>query len=100
MRHADWADSIFWMYTILIDTVRFGMNSRELMQKMGGVGIQARPLWQPTHLSPAHTGSYSVDCSTSEWLNRDALSLPCSVGLTMPQFTRVVDAVISASCGS
>jgi perosamine synthetase len=97
MRHADWADSIFWMYTILIDTTRFGMKSRELMQKLGNVGIQARPLWQPTHLSPAHTGSYSVDCSTSERLNRDALSLPCSVGLTMAQFTRVVDAVIGAS---
>lgn len=91
MRQADWAESIFWMYTILVDESTYGMDSRALMRALAEQGIQARPLWQPAHLSPAHTGSFSVDCSTAELLNRHALSLPCSVGLTDGQLARVVD---------
>jgi perosamine synthetase len=81
MRQADWAFSVFWLYTILIDEAKFGMNSRRLLNKLAENNIQARPFWQPIHLSKAHTGSYAGDCSVAEKLNRDAVSLPCSVGL-------------------
>lgn len=95
MRQADWAESIFWMYTILVDETRYGMDSRALMGKLSDVGIQARPLWQPVHLSPAHAGSYAVDCSVAERLNHDALSLPSSVGLTEAQQLTVIDLLVA-----
>ncbi len=91
MPQADWANSIFWLYTILIDDARYGVDSRALMRKLADHGIQARPLWQPMHLSSAHAGSYAVDCSTAERLNKNALSLPCSVGLTDFQHAKVID---------
>jgi len=94
MRQADWADSIFWMYTLLVDETLYGMDSRALMRKLAKEGIQARPLWQPVHLSPAHTGSYAVDCSVAERLNRDALSLPSSVGLSPEEQQRVVNIIL------
>ncbi len=95
MRQAAWAESIFWMYTILVDAPLYGIDSRQLMRKLADKGIQARPLWQPAHLSPAHAGSYAVDCSVAERLNCDALSLPCSVGLTETQQSKVINAFLA-----
>jgi perosamine synthetase len=55
--------------------------------------IQTRPLWQPLHLSPAHAGSQLLHTGVSERLYRDALSLPCSVGLRPDQQERVISAI-------
>ncbi|HSB01650.1 MAG TPA: LegC family aminotransferase [Anaerolineales bacterium] len=91
MQEAEWAFSIYWMYTVLVDPDRFGMDSRALMRKLAERNIQARPLWQPAHLSPAHRDAYAVDCSVAERLNRQAVSLPCSVGLTSSQQEQVLE---------
>ena len=93
MREALWACSIFWMYTILVDETKHGVNSRALLSELSKAGVQARPLWQPLHLSPAHKGAYATDCTVAERLNRDALSLPCSAGLTVQQLQRVVEVI-------
>ena len=97
MREAPWARSTYWMYTVLIDPKRFGMDSRALQKRLAGLSIMARPLWQPMHLSPAHQGAQSDDCSTATMLYRNALSLPCSVGLTASQQDRVVEALRDAA---
>ncbi len=90
MPQAEWASSVFWLYTILVDQQKYGLDSRALMKKLAEKNIQARPLWQPVHLSSAHRGAFSVDCSTAERLNRDAVSLPCSVGLSAREFESVL----------
>lgn len=92
MREASWASSIFWMYTVLIDELEYSMDSRALLERLSDAGIEARPLWQPLHRSPPHAASQATDCSVAERLNRDALSLPCSVGLGDQQ-KRVLDAL-------
>jgi perosamine synthetase len=92
---APWASSTFWMYTVLVDSSQFGISSRELMRALEQVGIQTRPLWQPLHLSPAHQGSPGVEGRIAERLNRHALSLPCSVGLTSKGQNRVIAEILS-----
>lgn len=94
MQEADWVFSIFWLYTVLVDPARYGMDSRALMNKLAEQNIQARPLWQPVHLSPAHRGSFAVDCSVAVRLNRDGISIPCSVGLTAVEQQNVIDQII------
>jgi perosamine synthetase len=94
MPQAPWAEGIFWMYTILVDPAEYGIDSREIMRKLAGTAIQARPLWQPGHLSPAHAGAHAVDCSVAERLNREALSLPSSVGLDAEDQQRVMDMLV------
>ena len=74
--------STFWLYTTCIDESKAKLGSRDLMKALDAEGIQTRPVWQPMHLSPAHDGAFATDCSVSERLNRDGLSLPCSVGLS------------------
>lgn len=81
MREAQWARSAFWMYTVLVDERAYGMDSRALLRALAERRVQCRPLWQPLHLSPAQRGAYHEGCPVAERLNRDGLSLPCSVGL-------------------
>lgn len=90
-QEAAWAFSTFWMYTILIDEKESRINSRELLRELAASKIQARPLWQPIHRSPAHNASASPSCPNSEALHRQAISLPCSVGLTPFAQGRVID---------
>lgn len=91
MREAEWARSVFWMYTVLVDETRYGVTSRALMRHLEAAHIQARPLWQPMHCSPVYASALATDCATAERLNRDAISLPCSVGLTHHQQQQVIE---------
>lgn len=92
---ADWAFSSFWMYTILIDETVSPVDSRRLIQELASLKIQARPLWQPLHRSPAHYPSHGASCPNSDALYAKAISLPCSVGLTASAQSRVIEAVTS-----
>jgi perosamine synthetase len=92
---ADWAFSTFWMYTVLIDEKGFGTDSRQLLRELDAKKIQARPLWQPIHRSPAHNRFTEASCPNSEALNSRALSLPCSVGLTRPDQDYVIESIAS-----
>jgi len=95
MRQAPWAESIFWMFTALVDQQTYGLDSRSLLQALEQNSIQTRPLWQPIHLSPAHSGCEAWGGGVAEGLHRDALSLPCSVGLSPDVQDRVIDALSS-----
>ena len=89
-RQAAWCESIWWMYTILVDRQVYGEDSRALLKRLSGSSIQSRPLWQPCHLSVAHKGAYAYRCEVAEQLNRDALSIPCSSSLSLAEQERVL----------
>ena len=94
MPEASWAESTFWMYTVLLDPSIFGSDRRRVMRQLERRGIQARPLWQPMHRSPAHAGHAVADpCPVADRLFDQALSLPCSVGLTEEDQDRVLEAL-------
>ena len=94
MPQAPWAQSVFWLYTVLIDEAKFGLGSRALIKLLSAARIQTRPLWQPAHLSPAHRDAVITPCPVAESLNARAVSLPSSVGLTVAEQVRVVAAVV------
>jgi len=83
----------YWMYTVLVDESETGIASRDLMKVLGENDIQARPLWQPLHLSRAH-GQPKTGCAVAEMIYEKALSLPCSVGLTEKDQQRVIETVL------
>jgi perosamine synthetase len=90
MGQASWAQSTFWMYTVLIKEEEFGINSRQLLQALAAHKIQCRPLWQPMHQSPAHVVSRVGEFPVSDQLSKEALSLPCSVGLSKDAQQKVI----------
>ena len=90
---AEWATSTYWMYTIRIDKRQTGIDARALLRALHAKKIQTRPLWQPMHLSPAHSSHQHPPCPVAEALHGSALSLPCSVGLSEADQDRVIDAI-------
>ncbi len=88
-REASWADSIFWMYTVLIDKNRYGMNSRVLMCKLRENNIQTRPLWHPIYSLPPYVNCQAFKIQAGNDLYSRGLCIPSSVGLTEVQVTAV-----------
>jgi perosamine synthetase len=97
MAEAPWTRSTFWLYTVLIDEKKFGCSSRALLRHLAERKIQARPLWQPLHRSPAHAGQQHVGGDVAERLYRDALSLPSSVGLATADLDYVASTIREAA---
>ena len=91
------ATSNFWLSTIRIDAAVFGMSARRLRDVLRAQHIETRTLWQPGHLSPAHTTAPRLPCPVAEDLYENCLSLPSSSFLGDEQIQRVTAAVIAAS---
>lgn len=98
MVEAPWANHAWWLFTIRVDPVQFGMDSRNLLRSLAAKGIQTRPLWQPLHRSPAHRHVVGdVSLPVAEAIQAEALSLPSSVGLTDHDIERVVESIRDAA---
>jgi len=91
MKEAEWADSIYWMYTILIDNKHHNIDSRMLMEIFQKYNIQTRPLWQPIHLNKPYQHNQICVGKVAVQLYHQALSLPCSVGLRDDQQDYIVN---------
>lgn len=100
MREAPWASGTFWLSTALFDEEITGIGSRDVLRGLERANIQARPLWQPIHLSPAHRDLPRVSLPVAERVNRRALSLPCSVDLQPEQQERVIGTILELLDGA
>jgi len=93
MSEADWANSAWWLFTVVVDPKHSGFSRPDLFGALSREKIQARPLWQPLHKSPAHAGSEAFRVEVADSIHEHALSLPSSVGLSGEEMARVVAAV-------
>ncbi|MEO6054480.1 MAG: LegC family aminotransferase [Chthoniobacterales bacterium] len=96
-QEAEWAHSIDWLFTITVDEKVFGMSARELRELLSARKIQTRCLWQPMHLSPAHSHSTMLGGAVADRLFETALSLPSSVSLSSDQQQAVIEAIKHAA---
>ena len=79
---ADWAQSAWWLFTILVNESEFGCSSRKLIEALGAERITSRPLWQPMHQSAAHNAVIKMFCPVADTLFERGVSLPSSVDLS------------------
>ena len=94
---AEGVQSNYWLTTVYIDRALFGMAARELRQKLKDAQIEARPLWQPAHLSPAHQDAFKLPCPVSEDLFANCLSLPSCSFATDADIGRVITVIRHAA---
>ena len=87
--------SSWWLYTILVEKT-FGIDSRSLLKILESKSIQARPLWQPLHRSPAHNDVSAYGGTVADHIYASALSLPSSVGLSETDISRVTQVIKEA----
>ena len=92
-QEAEWALSTHWLYTLLIDEKEFGMDARELIRDLAARKIEARPLWQPMHISPSQNSFGSPACPIAGSVYRRAISIPSSAGLSESAQDRVIESI-------
>lgn len=90
---AEWAKSIYWLYTILVDADKYGVNSRKLLHKLKSMNIQTRPFWHPIHTLKPFKQCYAYKIEVVDELYQNALSLPSSVGLKWQEQDKVVETI-------
>jgi perosamine synthetase len=94
---APWAESTYWLYTILVDRPA-RRSSRELIEDLAAEQIEARPVWAPLHEQRPYRDAETFEVDTSRWIYERAVSLPCSVGLSSDDQSRVIAAVRRSLC--
>jgi perosamine synthetase len=87
------ANSSWWLYTVLVDETRSGVDRPALMNALFRERIESRPLWLPISQQPPFAGCQAYRCDVSPDLHRRSLSLPCSVGITADDLSDVVAVV-------
>lgn len=76
-----YAHSNMWYYTLLVDAARFRMDAATLHRRLAAAGIETRPLWELNHRQQPYRDCQAWRIERAERLHRQALNLPCSVGL-------------------
>lgn len=91
---ASWADPSMWLYTLSLDTARFGADRRGLLARLEKSRIQSRPIWTPLHAMPLYANATRLGSGEiADGLFERALSIPCSTSLAGPEQERVIDAI-------
>lgn len=86
--------NIFWLYSVVIESSRAGLDRDELMGRLLLSGIETRPFFHPLHQMPpyrrfAGPGAYP----NSEWLAANGLSLPSAVTMDEKDVEYVTDEI-------
>lgn len=92
---ADGVTPNWWLFTIVLRNAVDHTWSRGMIDYLATQNIQARPLWQPMHQSPAFSG---ISCFgggvEADHFYAKSVSLPSSVDLTTSDQDRVIRAVL------
>jgi perosamine synthetase len=89
---AEWATSVHWLYSILVDRDAFGMSRDELQRALDDRGIETRPFFVPIHEQPLYAHD-ARQLPVAEELARRGLSLPSAVGLGADEIARVAETI-------
>jgi perosamine synthetase len=90
---AEWAENIYWLYSVIIDAQRIGLNRDDLMSKLTDCGIETRPFFHPLHIQPPYISGSNYDCPVSCWLAERGLSLPTSNSISLNDVDRICNSV-------
>jgi dTDP-4-amino-4,6-dideoxygalactose transaminase len=90
---ADYGLPNWWLTCLLIDEEKFGHGRDELLGRLAGHNIEARPAWKPMHLQPVFQDCVMRGGGVAADLFRRGLCLPSGSALTGHDRERVVSAV-------
>ncbi len=87
---AEWAKSVYWMYSILIED-DFGMGRDEVMKKLAACGIDTRPFFYPLHTLPPYENREGF--KVAEEISRKGVNLPSAATLMEEEIAWITDAI-------
>jgi perosamine synthetase len=93
---ADWAKSVFWMYSILVED-ESGMNRDQLRACLAEHGIETRTFFIPMHLQPIYYQAFKGQrYPVAEMLCQRGFYLPSASSLTPREIDYVTEMVRQA----
>jgi perosamine synthetase len=108
-REAPWAQSNFWLTSVLVDPAMHGRSREQLMRALGDAGIQSRPFFTPLPdtraYRPEAVGARPScdppriaggDFPVARRLHATGLSLPSSAGLEEADQDRVIAELLAS----
>jgi len=89
-----WAKNVYWLYSILIDAKKYGIDRDDLVEKLAQKGIETRPFFNPMHIMPPYK-RYAINCHlpVAEKLSSCGINLPSSVKLKEEEIHEVVQLI-------
>ncbi len=75
----------YWLYTLLVNDKKTNLSRDEIIKKLLQNGIEARPVFFPLHVMPPYVNFAKGEYPNTDYISRQGLSLPSSVGLTEVQ---------------
>lgn len=96
MPEPEWSYSTHWLTACTFNTTKPGFSNRDVIQKLAGDHIEARPVWKPMHMQPVFRQCQSFDHgdhSVSQALFEEGICLPSGSNMTDAQQDRIIEAV-------
>lgn len=93
--HKEWAKNIYWLYSIVVDEAKAGIDRDGLMAHLAGYGIDTRPFFYPLHEQPPFAAEADKLFPQTEWVAARGLSLPTSNNITLEDVDKVCQAIRS-----
>lgn len=92
-----WATHVYWMYAVLIDEAKFGMNKDEFRAKLLENGVDTRDFFYAPGTQPALTdkGYGSGSFPVTEQIAKDGCYLPSGLAITDDQIKTVCETIKS-----
>jgi perosamine synthetase len=93
-QEAEWAASVCWLVSVLVDEEELGVGRDRLVAELGE-DADTRPLFTPLHRQPIYVRDGGPALPVAERLGATGLSLPSAVDLRGNEIQRVVDRIAS-----
>jgi dTDP-4-amino-4,6-dideoxygalactose transaminase len=94
MPEPEWSYSTRWLSTGIIDAAVTGIASPDLVKRLAGELIEARPVWKPMHRQPVFAGCDYVtadNVSVCDRLFDNGICLPSGSNMGRQEVTRIVE---------
>ncbi|HET9621728.1 MAG TPA: aminotransferase class I/II-fold pyridoxal phosphate-dependent enzyme [Kofleriaceae bacterium] len=93
MPEASFGRATHWLTCATIDPAVSTVTRDQVIDRLAGLDIEARPVWKPLHLQPVFAGARAIRGQVAEALFRDGVCLPSGSSLTESEQERVIDAI-------
>lgn len=91
---ADWAENVFWMYSILIDEDEYGISRDQLRRRLAERGVETRTFFIPMHCQPIYWEIFEGErYPVAEELCRSGFYLPSASSLTLKEIDFIVSII-------
>lgn len=90
----DWADNIYWLYTILINEAEVGVSSGFISNVLKQNNIDTRPVFYPMNIQPIYRVSCNKEFPVAEYISKSGISLPSAPDINAADIKKVCGVII------